>query len=71
MTDVWNGTAGPYDSFQTKLTLGNVDSSGISTAYIQNAAQSIYRQNKVCTYGGSTSSAGSLHYQQVQISGDA
>ena len=71
VTDVWNGTAGPYDSFQAKLTLGNVDSSGISTAYIQNAAQSIYRQNKVCTYGGSTSSAGCLHYQQVQISGDA
>ena len=70
VTDVWNGTAGAFDSFNAKLTL-NVNSSGISTAYPQNAAQSIYRQNKVCTFGGSTSSAGCLHYQQVQISGDA
>ncbi len=70
VTDVWNGNAGPYDSQKCKLTLA-ANTSGILTAYNPNGGNSIYRQNKVCTYGGSTSSAGALHYQQVQISGDA
>ena len=70
VTAVDNGSAGPYGSFSAKLTV-TATTNGISTALPTNGQATIIRQNKVCTFGGSDSSAGHLHYQQVQISGEA
>tara|TARA_Y100000361_G_C11113392_1_gene318932 strand:- start:52 stop:639 length:588 start_codon:yes stop_codon:yes gene_type:complete len=72
VTAVWNGNAGPYNSdFKAKLTLGNVNTSGISTAYTTNLGQSIVRQHKVSVVNEKgNANKGSLYYQQVQISGD-
>lgn len=52
--------------FSTKMTV-NHNSSGIATAF-SSADATIINSNKVSAYGVS---AGTLYYQQVQISGDA
>ena len=52
--------------FQSRMTV-NYNSSGIVTAF-SSADASVITSNKVSAYGVG---AGTLYYQQVQISGDA
>jgi hypothetical protein len=59
-------TAGIDGYFQTRMVV-NHNSSGIVTAFSA-ADATIIRSNKVSAYGAG---AGTLYYQQVQISGDA
>jgi len=61
-----NVSSGVGGYYQTRMTVNN-DSSGIATAFSSSDA-SIIISNKVSAYGVG---AGTLYYQQVQISGDA
>lgn len=61
-----DNTSGVNGYYQTRMTV-DYNSSGIVTAFSSSDA-SVTRSNKVSAYG---TGAGTLYFQQVQISGDA
>ena len=64
-----NETTDGSMSYSTKLHLRDANTSGISTAYTYNSHATLSNSIALSTYG--IDGAGSLHYQQVQISGGA
>tara|TARA_B100001094_G_scaffold150039_1_gene145190 strand:+ start:563 stop:1135 length:573 start_codon:yes stop_codon:yes gene_type:complete len=64
-----NETTDGSMSYSTKLHLRDANTSGISTAYTYNSHATLSNSIALSTYG--INGTGSLHYQQVQISGGA
>lgn len=59
----------PNGHYNAKLHLRDANTSGVSTAYTQNSQATLSKSIALSTYG--INGTGSLHYQQVQISGGA